>query len=69
MTPCMFGHAKLEEVARRFTEPRVKFSKVKGGGDEALDAFERAIFGFTTVELRCSTCGELVFRVAAGDQR
>lgn len=56
-----------EEVARRYTPPRsnAKFGEADGA---ALDIVQRAMFGFTVVELRHRRTGRIRFEYAYGDQ-
>lgn len=61
---CFFGH-KFQEAARRFV-PSLVGSGFKG--KLTLDQVEKALHGFTVVELRCERCGELKFTEVLGDQ-
>jgi hypothetical protein len=52
-------------VTRRFTPPDSRLSSTRGiDGDELM----RLLYGFTTVEQRCETCGLTNFIKVSGNQ-
>ena len=56
----------LEEVARHFARPAVGITKLTGTSDELT---QKLLFGVTTIELRCSECGDIKTTEIAGDAR
>lgn len=56
----------LVEAKRHFTPPLENLKRVAADSDEML---KMAMFGVTTVELRCSECGDIKTLEIAGDAR
>lgn len=63
---CFFGVHFFKEQYRRFTPPVSRGVKVTSGSSGILT---RLTFGFTTIELKCQDCGQLVGKLMDGDQR
>lgn len=61
----LFHLHKWVEVSRTFTpSPLVEGYHAKGLSSDEL---ERALYGFTTIELRCAKCGDLKHVRVIGD--
>ena len=61
----LFHTHKFKEQSRKFTPRAAQVTSLSGSSEENL---QEVLFGFTTVELVCSECGDIKFVKSPGDQ-
>lgn len=61
-----------QEVGRTYNAGGLERAKgigatsIKSGSFKSQDAYDRWMYGFTNIELRCSECGDVKVTAAAG---
>lgn len=58
---------KWIETRRAYSQARDSEVTDFGTGQEAFDAFDRFVFGVTSIELQCEHCGDLRHHQSVGD--